>query len=361
MTESAAVRSHWKEFEPYLRDWAERGKVPQVLLLKGLPGIGKKEVARKLAQWILCERGPMEKRPEEEPSLFGGSGTAEFSIPSNISSVQTDAHSSKALEPCGLCASCRQMDSSRNVNFTLIEREEGSEALKIEHFRELKEKMGFGGFDSQYRIFLIPEVERMTIQAANSVLKLFEEPPRGWFFFLTSADISRIPITILSRSQAIGLSPLLPSIMREELEKRGVKGEEGETLTHLSQGSLTRAEEFLRVDFKEKILQLKAILERDAESANQLYEWLNNHEESAPLILDLIETFLMDLLWITTNTRTPFHRSLHPEFERILTEMRNPPLLLEKLERIQELRKIMHTNVNQKILFQEISFFLLIS
>ena len=56
--------------------------------------------------------------------------------------------------------------------------------LKIDQFRDLRSQAGFGAHEGNYRIFLISNAERMTPQAANSMLKLLEERGqvrRGYF------------------------------------------------------------------------------------------------------------------------------------------------------------------------------------
>ena len=255
------------------------------------------------------------------------------------------------------------MSHGRNVNFSVIERAEDKEVVGIDRFRELKEKMGFGGFSSAYRIFLVPEVDRLTTSAANSILKLLEEPPSGWHFFLTSSDPTRIPMTILSRSQAIGLRPLPDSEVRSALQKMGVLPADLETLTVLSQGSISRGEEFLKIEVKEKIALFKAILEKDSESPPQLYEWLGNHSESTPLILDLIETVLLDLSFLAADFKSEgprklFHESLQPVYNAHLKKYPGLNRFISVLDRIQELRKIMRTSVNQKMVHQEMSLLL---
>ena len=358
----AAIADHWNTLRPYLERWASAGTLPPVLLLKGLPGIGKRVVATKLAQWVLCERGPLRKNREREqaedegPSLFGDLMPAAEPEP-----VDGAASAADPLEPCGVCTSCVPFRTGRNVNFTALERDEESRSLKIEHFREWKEKLGYGGFDSPFRVYLIPDADDFTVQAANSVLKLFEEPPTGWFFFLTSSDPARIPITILSRSQAIGLAPISENAIRDSLRRSDASADPAdiETLTHLSQGSLTRAAEFRRIDSGEKTRHLLAIFRGDGEAPGHLYDWLVNQPDAIGLVMDLVETFLVDLVTLATGVdRDLFHAAYRAEFLEFLAVPGAAARVMERLERLQELRRLLLTNVNAKLVFAEVGLLL---
>ena len=80
----------------------------------------------------------------------------------------------------GLTEITAEIDSEEGVTST--------GALKIDQFRRLKETAGYGAHEGSHRVILIPNADRMTTQAANSVLKILEEPPRGWVFILTASD-----------------------------------------------------------------------------------------------------------------------------------------------------------------------------
>src|SRR6185312_5189559 len=99
----------------------------------------------------------------------------------------------------------------------------------------------FGSHEGSYRIFLIPNADRMTPQAANSVLKILEEPPRGWIFFLTASDPTLLLATVLSRCQQLKLRPMPLETIQELLSEAGILGEKQKVAASLSQGSWGRA------------------------------------------------------------------------------------------------------------------------
>ena len=198
------IRHHGASVFGAMREWTAQKRVPPVLLLTGTAGCGKRSISYWLAQWILCETrgmstgaapGDTGTPDDQDPftsSLFGDMGAA----PPPAAEPEPQAPASGDPGPCGECNSCRRAIQGNWVDFTEVLPEDSGDGssssstgtLKVDQFREIKRKLGFGAHEGAYRIVLIPNADRMTVQAANSVLKLLEEPPPGWLFFLTASD-----------------------------------------------------------------------------------------------------------------------------------------------------------------------------
>ena len=88
--------------------------------------------------------------------------------------ISSAAHAAAArpleirLRPCGECVQCTRALKGSWVDFTEIRPENAEEgstgSLKIDQFRKLKETLGFGAHEGGYRIFLIPDADRMTLR-----------------------------------------------------------------------------------------------------------------------------------------------------------------------------------------------------
>jgi DNA polymerase-3 subunit delta' len=96
---------------------------------------------------------------------------------------------------------------SANHPDLLVIRPEGT-AIKIDQIRELKKALTFAPFESRQRIVLIEEVQTMRREAANSLLKLLEEPPPDNLLVLIGSTGASILDTIVSRCQVIPFTPL---------------------------------------------------------------------------------------------------------------------------------------------------------
>lgn len=73
---------------------------------------------------------------------------------------------------------------------------------KIETMRKLIDNLNMSG-DSEFRIVLMEDIDLLTLEAANSLLKMLEEPPGKVMFILTTSQPQQILETILSRVRVI--------------------------------------------------------------------------------------------------------------------------------------------------------------
>lgn len=147
------------------------GNVPPGLLFHGEEGIGKETAAVAFVAALLCRnRG-----------AAGG---------------------------CGTCRDCRLLASGSHPNFLRVAPE--TQNILIDDIRELQEELALQAFSKRPRTVLIAPADRMTVQAANALLKTLEEPPRGTHLLLVAHRVSRLPPTIVSRCQKISFSPLPP-------------------------------------------------------------------------------------------------------------------------------------------------------
>jgi hypothetical protein len=94
------------------------------------------------------------------------------------------------------------IDEGRFYGFIHILTDEGSH--KIEAMRNLRRQVIHQSGDAWMAIF-IEKAHKLTLQAANSLLKVFEEPPENVVFFLDSPMFQSLIPTIRSRSQNISL------------------------------------------------------------------------------------------------------------------------------------------------------------
>jgi DNA polymerase III delta prime subunit len=255
---SLLVQYHLESLAAIIRQWKQNQKFPPVILLNGQAGIGKKEIVRYLTQWLLCST------PEENSG------------------------------PCQKCPACIRFRSGTEVN--VIEMSSDSETLKIESFRRLKSTVGFGAHQGNFKIIWILGAERMTPQAANSILKLLEEPPQGWIFFLTSNDPTLLLPTLVSRCQMIRLKPLSLPIIRDLLGLAQVDPRKKEICAQLSQGSWERAFLFSKDEIWKQRLAVFEFLKNPAKELQALMDWASQETLHFELLVDLLEQFAADLL-----------------------------------------------------------------
>ena len=156
----------------------DHDRLHHAYLFTGTRGVGKTTVARILAKCLNCDTG--------------------------VSS-----------EPCGSCASCREISEGRSVD--LIEVDAASRT-KVEDTRELLDNVQYAPTRSRYKIYLIDEVHMLSNHSFNALLKTLEEPPPHAKFLLATTDPQKLPATVLSRCLQFNLKNMVPEQIVEHLE-----------------------------------------------------------------------------------------------------------------------------------------------
>lgn len=326
-----------------MREWQNRRQLPPVLLLTGQAGIGKRVIAYHLARWILCE-------------------TAGFQY-------------GDSLQACGKCASCQRILTGNEVNLTEITAESDGDSdytsgpLKIEQFRKLKATAGFASETHRYRLILIPDADRMTVQAANSVLKLLEEPPKGWIFLLTAHDPTLLLPTIVSRCQTIRLKPFLTETLETLLEIEGIEPKKRKVCAQLAQGSWSRAIAFTEDEVWKQRNVVFEFLEEPSAVLPSLVDWASQKPSQMELLIDLLEQLTSDLIrwstssfqqtpenfpWIHTDGRNSILIQIKKTIRRFGSLESAREFWFEQAQRLAQSRQESLTPVNKKLFIQDL-------
>ena len=191
---------------------------------------------------------------------------------------------------CGECISCRLLAKGEHPDVETIVPEGAS--IKIAQMRKVSEKAGYSAQMGGFKSFIFKQTEKMTPDAANSMLKLFEDPPEKTIFILETENTQALPQTIVSRCQEIRFFPLSKEIMELILRKENnsiavLEPEKLTTLLNLAEGSLTRAVEFLEETEAEKRKELFQLLDTlEKKSFREIISWVEKTEKSNKQIKD---------------------------------------------------------------------------
>src|SRR5947199_374741 len=164
----------------------ESGRVHHAFLFTGTRGVGKTTIARILAKCLNCETGVR-------------------------------------AEPCGVCASCLEIDAGRFPD--LIEVDAASRT-KVDDTRELLDNVQYAPTRGRYKVYLVDEVHMLSAHSFNALLKTLEEPPPHVKFLLATTDPQKLPATVLSRCLQFNLKRLpaadIAARLKRILEEEGV-------------------------------------------------------------------------------------------------------------------------------------------
>ena len=125
--------------------------------------------------------------------FFGSSEMAQFLAKSLFCTEKV------CVLPCEKCRNCKLIEQEEFPDVTLIK--PVNQVIKTERIRELVGQFSQAGIESQQQVFIIEQAEKMHPNAANSLLKVIEEPQSEVYIFFLTSDEEKILPTIRSRTQ----------------------------------------------------------------------------------------------------------------------------------------------------------------
>ena len=140
--------------------------------------------------------------------------------------------------PCGECRSCQRISEGKHADVTPIGLDSRTE-IGIDDIRGLQRLANLPPYEGKCKVFIIDEAEYLSTEAANSLLKILEEPPPRVVWLLLAAEEERLLPTIISRCQRLELKPV-PSERVEEVlvNSYNLDTDKAQLLTRLCHGRL---------------------------------------------------------------------------------------------------------------------------
>lgn len=241
-------------------------------IIEGAPGTGKKTIARLAAAAIFCE--------------------------------------SDFASPCGTCRSCKRVLDGIHTDVRFYE------ITKVDQVRDIKQGIYDAPNESDYKIYIIEEAQKMNVKAQNALLISLEEPPKNVVFFLLTTDAGALLETIRSRAQTLRTEPLDGEILFNHLKKIApfnMTDEKLEEIVMASSGSLgyaldlmdnSKADEILKTrnDAKEFAL---SIIKNDGDSILLATSYASQPRDFLKDLLSLALLVIGDLILLKKDKSAP--------------------------------------------------------
>ncbi len=144
----------------YLSTILKTGNFSHFYLFVGPPGVGKGKMAEEFAALISCD------------------------------------------EKDTLCK--KRIEENIHPNIKVLE----EKTIKIQDIKDIQKEICLSSLNGKKKVVIIKDAERLTLEAANALLKTLEEPPEDTIFILTSSWVYTLPLTIISRAQIVRFSSL---------------------------------------------------------------------------------------------------------------------------------------------------------
>ena len=239
-------------------------KVSHAYIINGEKGSGKKLLAGIFAQTLQCKKG--------------------------------------GLEPCMECQSCKQSVSQNQPDIIRITHEKPG-TISVEDIRQqLNGDILIRPYSSLYKIYIIDEAEKLTIQAQNALLKTIEEPPIYAVILLLTTNVGMLLPTIQSRCVTLHLKPVSSALIEKYLmEDLEIPDYYANICTAFAQGNVGKAKRLaLSEDFKEMLSHalhlVKYISEMEVPELIEDLKRINTYKMEINDYLDLLIVWYRDVL-----------------------------------------------------------------
>lgn len=251
------VKDHFKKA-------IEGHKVSHAYILTGEAGMGRKSIANAFAMTLLCEKG--------------------------------------GSEPCMVCHSCKQVLGGNHPDLIYVTHEKPA-SIGVDDIREqINDTIMIRPYSSYYKIYIVDEAEKMTVQAQNALLKTIEEPPSYAVILLITTNQEAFLLTILSRCIQLKLKPLKDFTVKSYLtEHLHVPDKEAEICAAFARGNLGKAIHLSSSDeFKElyqKVMSvIKSVGDMDITMLLDCIREIKDQKFEMNDMLDLMQLWFRDVL-----------------------------------------------------------------
>lgn len=193
-----------EQIKEHLRNALASGKVSHAYIINGEKNSGKEFIARVFSMALQCEKG------EEEP--------------------------------CQECHSCKQALSGNQPDIIRIVHEKPNSIGVEDIRRQVNGDVAIKPYSSPYKVYIINEAEKMTVQAQNALLKTLEEPPAYAVIILLTANLNALLPTILSRCVVLSMKPVSDELVKQYLmEQLQVPDYKAEVCVAFARGNVGKA------------------------------------------------------------------------------------------------------------------------
>ena len=242
----------------------ENHKISHAYILTGEAGMGRKSIANAFAMTLLCEKG--------------------------------------GSEPCMTCHSCKQVMSGNHPDLIYVKHEKPG-SIGVDDVREqINDTIMIRPYSSYYKIYIVDEAEKMTVQAQNALLKTIEEPPSYAVIILITTNQEAFLPTILSRCVQMKLKPLKDFTIKSYLTQNlHIPEKDADICAAFARGNLGKAihlassDEFKEL-FRKVMVLVKNVGTMDISMLLDCIREMKEQNFDIGEVLDLMQLWYRDVL-----------------------------------------------------------------
>lgn len=310
----------WQDTEwAQLQARAAQRRLPHALLVTGPAGVGKRVFVDAFACSLLCKR----------PASNGAA--------------------------CGSCEACHLLRAGTHPDYLTVTFLEDKTQIGIDQIRELCRALALKSHAGGYKIAILTPAERMTVEAANSLLKTLEEPTDNTLLMLVTEQPARLAATIRSRCQLLRFPAPSPEVGSAWLASQTQVQDAG-LLMRLADAAplraLALAEDSIVARRREWLEQVIAVRRGQQSPIAVAADW-NDDAQMRPLYW--FGSYLMDLMRLGYSSVEYIKNiDLHDLLKVIVDDLSRRDLhnLLDRVGQTQQLAQ--QAGMNRQLLLEEL-------
>ena len=253
-----------EQIKEHLQNALQMQKVSHAYIIHGEKSTGKEFIANVFAMALQCEKG--------------------------------------GAEPCNECRSCKQALSKNQPDIIYVTHEKPN-TISVEDIRlQVNNDVAIKPYSSKYKVYIINEAEKMTVQAQNAILKTLEEPPAYVVILLLVSNLQTLLPTILSRCVTLNMKPVSDALVRKYLmEELKVPDYRADVCVAFARGNIGKAkalassEEFDNVK-NEALALLKYVHDMELQEIILAVKKINEYKLEISDYLDIMSIWYRDVL-----------------------------------------------------------------
>lgn len=204
--------------------------------------------------------------------------------------------------PCMECHSCKQAISKNHPDIIRVTHEKPN-TISVDDVRtQINGDVAIKPYSSPYKIYIMNEAEKMTVQAQNALLKTLEEPPEYAVILLLTTNVNALLPTILSRCVVLNMRPVQDALVKNFLMKEvQVPDYKAQVCVAFARGNIGKAkllatsEDFDNVK-EEAITLLKYIQDMELNEVMAAIKKINDFKLDINDYLDIMAVWYRDVL-----------------------------------------------------------------
>tara|TARA_Y100001960_G_C14690669_1_gene836218 strand:+ start:111 stop:1121 length:1011 start_codon:yes stop_codon:yes gene_type:complete len=265
-------------------------------------------------------------------------------------------------KPCGNCSQCIRIERCIHSDIRHIIPNSSTDFIGINQVKELKTEVFLKPYEGKNRVVIIEQIDRLTKEASNSLLKILEEPPDNVIFILLTNKFKSVLSTIVSRCRILRLKPTSISYVTLFLANNFDLNEEMiQEISSMSEGrigwAINAANNFQIVEnLKLEINNINYIINSSIDEkfkyVDSLVSEYSSDRNSLPVKLQLWIDFLRDLIFYKSGfyTRLKFS-TMKKSYDGISSQI-SYSKIVELIGNLDSINQYFDNNVNPKLLLE---------